>query len=41
MLFTTDTSVIDIGMGIMRIMLPGYTIYVFIEILAGALRGYR
>ena len=39
MLFTTDTSVIDIGMGIMRIMLPGYTIYVFIEILAGALRG--
>ena len=26
MLFTTDTSVIDIGMGIMRIMLPGYTL---------------
>ena len=39
MLFTTDAGVIDIGMGILRIMVPGYTIYVFIEILAGALRG--
>lgn len=39
MLFTTDQNVIQIGMGIMHIMLPGYTIYVFIEILAGALRG--
>ena len=38
-LFTTDSSVIDIGMQMLRLMVPGYTIYVFIEILSGALRG--
>lgn len=38
-LFTTDLSVIDIGMHMLRLMAPGYTIYVFIEILSGALRG--
>lgn len=38
-LFTTDGSVIDIGMQMLRLMVPGYTIYVFIEILSGALRG--
>ena len=40
-LFTTDLSVIDIGMHMLRLMVPGYTIYVFIEILSGALRGTR
>lgn len=38
-LFTTDVSVITIGMEMLTLMVPGYTIYVFIEILSGALRG--
>ena len=38
-LFTTDASVIDIGMVMLRLMVPGYTVYVFIELLSGALRG--
>ena len=38
-LFTTDASVIAICIQMMVMMVPGYAIYVFIEILSGALRG--
>lgn len=38
-LFTGDPAVVDIGMGMVRFMVPAYSIYVFIEILSGALRG--
>lgn len=38
-LFTTDTTVIDIGVYIMIYVLPSYIIYVFVEILNAALRG--
>ena len=37
--FTTDQNVINIGIDILRFMAPCYTIYVFIEVLSGALRG--
>ncbi len=37
-IFTTDQNVINIGID-MRFMAPCYTIYVFIEVLSGALRG--
>lgn len=38
-LFTTDSAVIKIGMKMLRFMVPSYSIFVFIEILSGALRG--
>lgn len=38
-LFTTEAPVIEIGMHMMRLMAPAYAIFVFIEILSGALRG--
>ncbi|MDF2484180.1 MAG: family efflux transporter [Herbinix sp.] len=38
-LFTTDTQVIEKGMEILRIMVPTFWTYVFIEIFSGTLRG--
>lgn len=38
-IFTTDKNVVDIGVYMLRYMAPWYTIYVFIEVLSGALRG--
>lgn len=38
-LFTTDSGVITIGMQILRLMAPAYFLFVFIELLSGALRG--
>lgn len=38
-LFTTDSGVITIGMRILRLMAPAYFLFVFIELLSGALRG--
>ena len=38
-LFTTDAGVISIGMDILRLMAPAYFLFVFIELLSGALRG--
>lgn len=38
-LFTTDTKVIDIGVYMMRFLMPSYFLYVVIGILSGALRG--
>ena len=38
-LFTTDASVIEIGMHMMLLMAPAYAVYVFIEVYSGALRG--
>lgn len=38
-LFTTDASVITIGIRMLNFMLPAYSIYVVIGILSGALRG--
>lgn len=38
-LFTGDPAVVEIGMSMVRFMVPAYSIYVFIEILSGALRG--
>lgn len=38
-LFTTDQQVLAIGMRILRIIVPAYASFVFIEILSGALRG--
>lgn len=37
--FTGDAIVVEIGMEMVRFMVPFYSIYVFIEILSGALRG--
>ena len=37
-LFTTDTSVIEIGNRMVQFLMPTYIIYVFIEILSGGLR---
>ena len=39
MLFTSDSSVIDIGMRMLRFIVPFYITYIAIEILAGACRG--
>ena len=39
LLFTTDVAVIEIGMEILRFLVPTYFTFVFIEILSGALRG--
>ena len=38
-IFTGDAIVVEIGMEMVRFMVPFYSIYVFIEILSGALRG--
>ncbi len=38
-MFTTDTQVIEKGMEILRIMVPAFWTYVFIEIFSGSLRG--
>lgn len=38
-LFTTDAQVVQIGADMLVLITPWYIVYVFIEILAGALRG--
>lgn len=38
-LFTTDTAVISIGMRMLHLIAPAYFLFVFIELLSGALRG--
>jgi len=38
-LFTTDGAVVDIGIDMMRFLVPMYFTYIAIEILSGALRG--
>lgn len=38
-LFTEDPAVVEIGIGMMRYLVPVYFTYVSIEILSGALRG--
>lgn len=38
-LFTTDQAVVEIGIQMMRFLVPFYVTYVSIEILSGALRG--
>lgn len=37
-IFSTDASVVEIGIRMMRIFTPGYFLFVFIEIYSGALR---
>lgn len=38
-IFTTDTEVIEIGANFFRVFAPSYFLFVFIEILSGAIRG--
>ena len=38
-IFTSDQNVIDIGVFMLRLIVPSYIIYVFVEIFSGALRG--
>ena len=38
-LFTTDQNVISIGVFMLLYIVPSYAIYIFVEILSGALRG--
>ena len=38
-LFTTDNQVVEIGVYMMRYLMPSYFLYVAIGILSGALRG--
>ena len=38
-IFTTDTEVIRIGSDMLALIMPCYLLFVFIEILSGALRG--
>ena len=38
-LFTTDMNVIDIGVYMIKFMVPSYVVYIFVEIFTGALRG--
>ena len=38
-MFTSDANVIQIGSDMLVLIAPWYIVYVFIEILAGALRG--
>lgn len=38
-LFTADEAVIDIGMQMLHLIAPSYFLFVFIELLSGALRG--
>ncbi len=37
--FTTDPTVVEIGVYMLRLITPSYLIYIFVEIFAGALRG--
>jgi putative MATE family efflux protein len=39
MLFVSDSSVIDLGVGMLNCIVPFYFTYIFIEILSGAIRG--
>lgn len=38
-IFTTDINVVDIGVYMLRYITPSYIVFIFIEILSGALRG--
>lgn len=38
-IFTSDKAVVDIGVYMLRLIVPSYIIYVFVEIYSGALRG--
>lgn len=38
-IFTTDNNVVEIGVYMLVYILPSYIVYVFLEILSGALRG--
>lgn len=38
-LFTDDIDVVDIGLGMMRVISPSYVTYICIEILGGTTRG--
>lgn len=38
-IFTTDAKVVEVGAYMLRLMTPYYALFVFIEILSGALRG--
>lgn len=38
-LFTTDENVIEIGVYMLLYIVPSYSIYIFVEIISGALRG--
>ena len=38
-LFTVDLDVIDIGVYMLKFMVPSYVVYIFVEIFTGALRG--
>ena len=38
-IFTTDYSVVDIGVYMLRLITPSYVIFIFVEIFSGALRG--
>lgn len=38
-IFTGDPDVVQIGVYMLRLLLPAYIIYIFIEVLSGALRG--
>ncbi len=40
-IFTTDMKVVELGAHMLRLMTPYYAIFVFIEILSGALRGMQ
>lgn len=37
--FTTDQAVIDIGVFMLRMIIPSYVIFIFVEVFSGALRG--
>ena len=39
MLFTTDAAVLEIGVSILRFIVPWYITYIAIELLSGAIRG--
>ena len=39
MIFTSDSTVLDIGTGIMHYIVPWYITYIAIELLSGAMRG--
>lgn len=38
-IFTTDSTVIDLGVYMLRFIAPSYLVFVFVEIYSGALRG--
>ena len=37
--FTTDQAVIDVGVFMLRMIIPSYVIFIFVEVFSGALRG--